>query len=106
MTHEIPKREKMLFHRAEARSQCRRIWSTDSLTISIQPSFKSTIGFVESNVGPTNPMVDLKMRWVGNGFVSFLLKYNHKPFLDTNEHQRKVKDKILKRKSQVTAYVM
>jgi hypothetical protein len=30
MTHAIPKREKMLFHRAEARSQCRRIWSTDS----------------------------------------------------------------------------
>jgi hypothetical protein len=30
MTQEIPKREKMLFHRAEATSQCKRIWSTDS----------------------------------------------------------------------------
>jgi hypothetical protein len=30
MTQEIPKREKMLFHRAEATSQCRRIWFTDS----------------------------------------------------------------------------
>lgn len=30
MTQEIPKREKMLFHRAEATSQCRSIWSTDS----------------------------------------------------------------------------
>jgi hypothetical protein len=30
MTQEIPKREKMLFHRADATSQCRRIWSTDS----------------------------------------------------------------------------
>jgi hypothetical protein len=30
MTQEIPKREKMLFHRAEATSQCRRIWPTDS----------------------------------------------------------------------------
>jgi hypothetical protein len=30
MTQEIPKREKMLFHRAEDTSQCIRIWSTDS----------------------------------------------------------------------------
>jgi hypothetical protein len=30
MTQEILKREKMLFHRVEATSQCRRIWSIDS----------------------------------------------------------------------------
>jgi len=30
MTQEIPKREKMLFHIAEATSQCWRIWSIDS----------------------------------------------------------------------------
>jgi len=30
MTQEIPKREKILFHRVEAISQCKRIWSTDS----------------------------------------------------------------------------
>lgn len=41
------------------------------LPISIQPSFKSTIGFVGLNVGHTNPMVNLKMSWVGDGFVSF-----------------------------------
>jgi len=28
-TQELPKREKMLFHRAEATSQCGRIWFTD-----------------------------------------------------------------------------
>lgn len=41
------------------------------LPISIQPSFKSTIGFVGLNVGHTNPMVNLKMSWVEDGFVSF-----------------------------------
>jgi hypothetical protein len=42
MTHEIPKREKMLFQREEARSQCRRIWSTDSPSL-LQRQHLSTI---------------------------------------------------------------
>jgi hypothetical protein len=36
------------------------------IIISIQSSFKSTIEFVESNVGPINSMVDLKMKCVQN----------------------------------------
>lgn len=49
------------------------------LHISIQPSFKSSIKFVESNVSFINSTVNLKMKFVGNVFISFLKKYTSPP---------------------------
>jgi hypothetical protein len=63
MTQKIPKREKMLFHKAEATSQCRRIWSTNSPSRLHRQHLSTMIMYLFLRLSKVRLYLELKTKW-------------------------------------------